>query len=477
MKMINTRASNAATAAVPVEPVESRLLRAELRETERRLATLIGNLPGMVYRCRNDAHWTMELVSEGCLELTGYPPHDLLFNSRVSYDEVVHASDRPRIRELIEAALRERRRFSIEYRIVCRDGAVKWVSESGVGIAAAGEHGLIEGFIQDISERKAAETALKDAERRYRDIFENATEGIFQSTEDGRYIHLNPALARIYGYDSPDELMASLNNIGAQLYVQPGRRMEFMTLVREQGSVQGFVSQVYRRNREVIWISENARCVHDSEGGFLHFEGTVIDVSNTRRYEEQLKHQASHDALTHLPNRLLLYDRLTQALAYARRHGGLVGVAFIDLDHFKRINDGFGHDTGDLLLKSMAERMSGCVRESDTVARQGGDEFVLVLASERDERSLQATLERIRNAVCEPWHAQDRALHPTCSIGVTIYPRDGADSATLLRNADVAMYQAKAAGRNAIRNFTQGIKPGTPQPPDGEPSPAPSSAP
>jgi diguanylate cyclase (GGDEF)-like protein/PAS domain S-box-containing protein len=353
----------------------------------------------------------------------------------------------------VQSALAAQLRFSIEYRIVCRDGTVKWVSEAGVAVAA-GACGIVEGFIQDISERKAAENALKEAERRYRDIFENATEGIFQSTDDGRYIHVNPALARIYGYDTPHALVTTLNNIGAQLYVEPGRREEFMTLVRDRGFVQGFVSQVYKRSGEAIWISENARCVHDSEGNFLHYEGTVIDVSSTRRFQEQLKYQASHDALTHLPNRLLLYDRLTQAIAYARRHGGLVGVAFVDLDNFKLINDNLGHEAGDLLLKAMAERMSACVRESDTVARHGGDEFVLVFASERDVDSLTRTLERIRTAICEPWHARERELRPTCSIGVAIFPEDGAEFAALLRNADLAMYQAKAAGRNAIRYFT-----------------------
>ena len=130
------------------------------------------------------------------------------------------------------------------------------------------------------------------------------------------------------------------------------------------------------------------------------------------------------------------------------------GGDFAASDRFKLVNDSLGHETGDLMLKAMAERMSGCVRESDTVARQGGDEFVLVLASERDERAIAGTLERIRLAISEPWRAQRRMLHATCSIGATIFPRDGIDPGTLLKNADIAMYEAKAAGRNAIRFFT-----------------------
>jgi diguanylate cyclase (GGDEF)-like protein len=154
-----------------------------------------------------------------------------------------------------------------------------------------------------------------------------------------------------------------------------------------------------------------------------------------------------------LPNRALLYDRLTHAIAHASRYGGLVGVAFIDLDHFKIVNDSLGHDAGDALLKTMAERMTGCVRGSDTVARPGGDEFVLVISGEPDEAALVYTLERIRKAVAEPWLSHGRELCVTCSIGAAIFPRDGLDDATLLKSADIAMYRAKAAGRNAIEFY------------------------
>ncbi len=338
------------------ESIEPHRLRAELREKERMLATLMGNLRGIVYRCR-------------------------------------------------------------------------------------------------ISERKIAERALREAERKYRSIFENATEGIFQSTPDGRYIEANPALARILGYDTPGALVASRSDISAQLYVEPGRRDEFIRLARVHGAVRGFVSQVYRRHGDIIWISENARPVYDSADCLLHYEGTVVDISDLRHHEERLKHQASHDALTHLPNRALLYDRLSQSIAHSCRYGGLVGVAFVDLDHFKTVNDSFGHDAGDALLKTMAERMTGCVRGSDTVSRPGGDEFVLVICGEPDEAALAYTLERIRKAVAEPWQTRGSELRVTCSIGAAVFPRDGTDDATLLKNADIAMYRAKAAGRNAIEFF------------------------
>jgi len=164
------------------------------------LDTLLASMDGMVYRCRLDAHWTMEYVSQGCQELTGYLPQDLLLNSRVSYDEITHPEDRQRVRDVIEQALRNGHRFDIDYRIVRKEGEVRWMHERGNLVAqTGGRPPELVGFIQDITERKRAEQALYEAERRYRSIFENAVEGIFQSTPDSGYIAVNPALARLYG--------------------------------------------------------------------------------------------------------------------------------------------------------------------------------------------------------------------------------------------------------------------------------------
>lgn len=434
---------------------ELRRSRAALREKERTLSTLMSNLDGMVYRCRDDEHWTMEFVSDGCLGLTGYQPRDLILNGRISYESITHPDDREPLREEINVALVAGRRFSVEYRIICLDSSVKWVWERGIGIYdPAGKLIAVEGFIQDISERKLADQALQEAERRYRSIFENATEGIFQTTPEGRYLNVNPALARIYGYDTPQALIDDMRDIAGQLYVDPARRQEFMRLMRERGSISNFVSQVYRSSREIIWISENARSVYDEGGRLIYYEGSVEDVSDHKRYQEQLEYQANHDALTRLPNRMLLYDRLTLAIAHIKRYGGMLAVAFIDLDNFKLVNDSLGHDVGDQLLKTMAERMRSCLRESDTVARQGGDEFVLILTAEADEAAISRAINRILEVIAAPWHTHGRELQVTCSIGVSTYPADGADAATLLKNADIAMYRAKTAGRNTIQFFT-----------------------
>ncbi len=184
--------------------------------------------------------------------------------------------------------------------------------------------------------------------------------------------------------------------------------------------------------------------------------GTVIvfrDVSATLAMAEQMTHSFEHDSLTGLPNRLLLKDRIDQAIATAPRHERQVAVLFLDLDGFKHINDSLGHPTGDKLLQSIAKRLVGCVRTSDTVSRQGGDEFVVLLTESRQWEDAVVVAERILKAVAQSHPIETHDLHVTTSIGVSVYPDDGEDAETLIRNADIAMYQAKERGRNSYQFF------------------------
>lgn len=420
----------------------------------RLLGTLLANLEGMVYRCRLDAHWTMEFVSEGCLALTGHPEEDILFNSRVSYDDITHPDDRDLVRNAVLAAVKNNRRFDIEYRIVRADGEVRWVWERGTNISHDNKQwDVLEGFIQDITERRQADEALREAERRYRSIFENAIEGIYQSTPGNGYLAVNPALARMYGYNSPHDLISTLKDIEHQVYVEPKRRIEFMQLMLKNGVVTNFESRIYKRDGEIIWISENARAVFNSTGDLVFYEGTVEAITERKLHEAEIQFQATHDALTGLPNRTLLYDRMQQAVLHSERYSNITAIAFLDLDQFKFINDSLGHQVGDELLKITAQRLTSCLRESDTVARQGGDEFVLLLTSQPDEESITQTMQRVLHEVSQPWMANDLEFRITCSIGVTLCPDDGRDVETLLKNADSAMYKAKELGRNNFQYF------------------------
>lgn len=421
----------------------------------RLLTTITTNLVGMIYRCRVDACWTMEYVSDCCLRLTGYRPDEIVFNNRISYEQITLPDDRERVGRAIDAALKQNETFEVEYRIQRADGRVLWVLERGVGIRdETGRLVWIEGYIQDISQRMAANEMLHEAVRRYSSLFEHATEGIFQTTPEGRYLNANPALARIYGHASPDDLITYLQDIPRQLYVLPERRAEFVRLLQEQGVVHNFESQVYRRDGSIIWISENARVVKDTDGSVQFFEGTVVDVTERRLHDEKLEYQASHDSLTGLPNRSLLRDCIEQAIAKARRDGHLVAVVFVDLDHFKLINDSLGHHVGDRLLLEVSDRLIACVRGHDSVARQGGDEFVIVLTEQNDENEIIAVVSRLLEAISQPWIDNGQEYGLSCSVGVSCYPRDGDDPDGLLRSADAAMYKAKASGRSTYHFYT-----------------------
>src|SRR5579872_5192368 len=426
------------------------------QDDARMLKTVLTNLDGMVYRRRLDPGSTLEFVSSGCLRVTGRSPGELLSSHSAPYAELVLPEDRLWVREAIQCAIEDGRSFDLEYRIVHADGTTRWVWERGAGITdEAGKTTAIEGIVQDITQRKHAEHALREAERRYHGLFENAIEGIYRTTLDGRHLDANPALAHIYGYDSPLDLITSLHDIGSQLYVEKQRREEFLSLMRARGSVTGFESQVYRKNRDIIWISENARALHGEDGSLIGFEGTVEDITERRLYQVRIEHQANYDTLTGLANRALLQDRLQQALLTAANSDRRIAVAFVDVDRFKFINDSLGHHLGDELLKTVAARLRSCVRDCDTVARLGGDEFVLLINGHSGPDSVRQLMAHMLSVLSQPWLIEQKEFLVSCSIGVALHPEDGEEALTLLKHADSAMYRAKDSGRNNFQFFTR----------------------
>ncbi|HUP29975.1 MAG TPA: EAL domain-containing protein, partial [Usitatibacter sp.] len=219
----------------------------------------------------------------------------------------------------------------------------------------------------------------------------------------------------------------------------------------------------YRKDGTLFWNEYSIAPVRDDTGEVRHFVGVMNDVTEAKTYEQQLAHQANFDTLTGLANRNLLQDRLNQAIAGARRTGGTVAAVFLDIDNFKMVNDSLGHTVGDEMLRRVAARLKSCVRESDTVARLGGDEFVLVLNARREaasgslEMDVTSLMHKLLTNVSNPLTLGERPVRPTCSIGIAIYPQDGEDADTLLRNADAAMYRAKDLGRNRFQFFTADV--------------------
>jgi diguanylate cyclase (GGDEF)-like protein/PAS domain S-box-containing protein len=421
------------------------------------MSTLFSNLDGMLFRCLVDDCWTLLSVSPGCRELTGYAAEDLVGNPENSLEALTHPEDRAAVRGTILAALDIKVRYRMEYRIVCRDGEEKWVLERGVGLRDEAGRQIIEGYLEDITDRVLAQIQLAETELRYRSIFENSVVGMFQSTESGRYLAANQALATLYRYPSPEALISSLADIATGLYVDQRRRADFKRLIQRDGRVSDFESEVICRDGSRIWISENAHAVCAPDGTLLYYEGTVEDITERHRYQSVLQHQATHDPLTGLPNRNLLQDRLEQAVQLAQRQHSKVVLAFVDLDNFKVINDSLGHAAGDELLIEIAGRLRQSLRGVDTVARYGGDEFVLIIGEQASGENTRQLLERLLASVQAPLTLEGHALRINCSIGVSVYPDDAQDLDGLLRVADVAMYHAKKTGKGQYHFYTRDL--------------------
>lgn len=424
-------------------------------DSERVLQVLVHNLEGMVFRCAIDEHWTMHFVSDGSRELTGYCPDELEYNKAVSYEAITHPEDRLRVRQRIVEAMNGFARYRLQYRIVHRDGSERWVLERGAIVLDEEGRRVLEGFVEDITDQVLSQRQLSDAEQRYRSIFEDSVVGMFQTSIDGRYIAANRALAQLYGYAGAAELIAGLSDIAGDLYVESGRRDEFETLMREHGRVSDFESEVYRRDGSRIWISEHAHVVRSPGGEPLYYEGTVEDITAQYHYRQQLEYQATHDPLTGLPNRNLLQDRLQQVVRLASRRGTKGSLAFVDVDNFKLVNDSLGHGAGDKLLVEVARRLKSCLRDSDTVARYGGDEFVLILGDYDGLAETLHILHRIQDAIAEPITLDGQEVRVNCSIGVSIFPDDGVDLDVLLRHADAAMHHAKKLGKGQFQFYTE----------------------
>jgi diguanylate cyclase (GGDEF)-like protein/PAS domain S-box-containing protein len=294
--------------------------------------------------------------------------------------------------------------------------------------------------------------ATRSSERRYRLLFERNLAGLFRTTLDGRILDCNSAFARILGYPSRDDV---LKVSALELYAEPSDRESFLARLAHQRVLVNFELCLKRRDGAPVWVLANETLLEPEAGGEAVMEGSLIDITDRKRAEQQRWHQANHDALTDLPNRVLFNDRLSLAILHAQRRHHSLAVMFLDLDHFNRVNDTLGHSAGDELLVKTADRLRRCVRPDDTVARVGGDEFLLLLNGIEQEADAATTARKILQVVSEPFVIQARELFVEASIGIGLYPGDGDDAEMLVANVDTAMYRAKETGRNSYQFFTR----------------------
>lgn len=337
--------------------------------------------------------------------------------------------------------------MKLAFEIVGLKGEHRWLETHAVPIIDKGRTVAL-GVTQDITERKLAEEKLHLAAS----VFTHAREGILITAANGTIIDVNEAFTRITGYERHELLgrQPSLLKSGLQddaFYTVLWR--ELLDNKRWQGEMWN-----RHKNGTLYAVMETISAVPDSQGRTLHYVALLSDITPIKEHEKQLEHIAHYDPLTTLPNRLLLADRLHQAMAQGQRREQRFAVAYLDLDGFKAVNDRHGHDIGDQLLVTVARRMKQTLRDGDTLARLGGDEFVAVLLDLPDTVASAPMLERMLQAVAQPVAIGELLLQVSASIGVTFYPQtDDIDADHLLRQADQAMYQAKLGGKNRYHVF------------------------
>ena len=419
-----------------------------LRSSESRYRQLIERMREGVAQADNDG--ILQLVNDRFCEMVGYPREELIGRNAdflLAYPadvEVMQGKNRLRQRgHSDQYAVRVRR----------KDGTVVWLEIGGAPVFDAG--GRVVGSIgvhNDVTERRLAEQALRESEARYRLMAEHSTDLISRSTPAGIVIYASDASRRLLGYE-PTEL------VGHSIYdyIDPRDAEEVRQLSKliHGSHPMTFSYRVRRKDGSLTWFETMSRGVPDpSTDKLVEIVSVSRDVSERKRVEEQIEYEAYHDALTGLPNRRLFRDRLTIALAHARRMRQPLGVLFLDLDRFKYVNDTLGHSLGDELLKAVALRLKAALREEDSIARMGGDEFTVLVGNLHHPDDVVKVAQKLLETVAQPIRVEGQDLFITTSIGIAMFPTDGETAERLLKNADHAMYRAKDAGRNAARMFT-----------------------
>ncbi len=336
-----------------------------------------------------------------------------------------------------------------EHRLRCQNGNWKWILDRGKVVSrnAAGKPLRMIGTHTDIDSLKQAEEMMRLSST----VFNTVDEAILVSDANNCIVTVNPAFTRVTGYSQQEVMGKNPSILASGKHGMPFYR-ELWQKLDVYGSWSG---EIWNRRKSgelyIEWLS--IKQVIDPSGKLTHYVAAFSDISVRKENEERIRHQAQYDALTDLPNRVLLIDRLQQALVQARRDRGHLALMYVDLDKFKPINDSLGHAVGDLLLQEVALRMQHCVRQADTVARMGGDEFVVLLPVVENEQDVLNVAEKIRCTLNQPFNIDGQELNISSCTGVAIYPEGGTTKNELIGNADIAMYRAKESGRNNVKLF------------------------
>ena len=415
----------------------------ELIESETLFRSLSGNLAAGIFVV---SHGRIKFINPIIAKLSGYSEAELI---GMKFLNLIHPEHQPMV---VEYGARRARGEAVpdpyECKFITKENQTRWLEVSVTQMELNGEVSSI-GTIFDITDRKQGEEKLELAAK----VFTHAREGIMITDAFNRIIEVNDTFCQITGYSRAETLgknprMLSSGRQSADFY---------RAMWHSLNTTGSWVGELWNRRKDGEFYAalKTISTVQDAHGKVQNFVALFSDITQIKAHQQRLEHVAHYDILTNLPNRLLLSDRLQQATIRSQRQQTVVGVAYLDLDGFKAVNDSHGHDVGDELLIIVAQRMKAALREGDTLARIGGDEFIAVLSDLDYPETAEPLLMRLLEAAAAPVLIDHLTLQVSASIGVAIYPYDGTESDQLIRCADHAMYQAKQMGKNQFAIFVQ----------------------
>ena len=424
-----------------------------LRESEERFRLLLDASPEAIFGV--DTQGLCTFVNPACLKMLGYTQEEMLGKSVHPLIHHTYPDGRPYPMEAchIRCSTLQGEPTHVDSEIHWRkDGTSFPVEYWSHPIYRNGELvGAVVNFV-DITERKRAEEALRESEARFRAMAEHSSDWIWSIDTQGRHLYSNPRGVENLGYS-----VEAFMRMDATSLVHPDdlslMRETFEQAVSERRGWKNVVLRWRHRAGGYRTFESSASPLLDEAGQLVGFQGVDRDITEREQAEARIDFLAHHDGLTGLPNRVLLRDRFEHAIALAERSRSRVAMLVLDLDNFKRVNDTLGHADGDRLLLEVVSRLSECTRESDTLSRQGGDEFILLLNDIPDQETVDRIASKILVTLAEPVEINGHELNAACSIGIALYPDDGSSFDTLLQKADSAMYNAKRAGRNLYQFF------------------------
>ena len=394
------------------------------------------------------------LFSARWKEMLGYAESEI-GSDLDEWERRVHPDDKARVMADLQAYFEGKTRAYVnEHRLLCKDGSWKWVLDRGMIVSrlADGQPQRMIGTHADISARKQAEESLQLSAM----VYQHSSEAMAIADADNRIVSVNPAFTQTTGYVL-DEVIGRDPKILKSVRHSPAFYEEMWQDIKTTGHWQG---EIWNRHKNgtayAAYLTINT--IFDADGMVTRRVALFSDITQKKESEELIWRHANFDALTQLPNRRMLLDRLKQAIKKSHRSGMCLALLFLDLDEFKDVNDTLGHDMGDILLKEAAERMCSCVRETDTVARLGGDEFTIILGELEDTDSVERVAQAILQKLAAPFLLGAEVVYISASIGITLYPTDATEIEDLFRNADQAMYATKALGRNRYSYFTASMQ-------------------